>query len=197
MLIIVLIPVKHAYYRTDSCKTFFIFYFLCARRTLAWRRLLRTDDKGYIVDDEGYNADDKGYIADDKDYSVDDKGCSDAGADGMATFALFEEVPLGSEDALQKALSHQPVSVAVNAKMWQFYHGGVFNGIYGICNGEALDHGVLAVGMDTTEGYYIVKVRDVTRGVYVKRGWHVATTARDSHIVSVRCAHDRALLRIA
>lgn len=69
----------------------------------------------------------------------------------------FEEVPVGSEEALQKALSYQPVSVAVNAKMWQFYHGGVYNGIYGICNGATLNHGVLAVGMDTKEGYYIVK----------------------------------------
>lgn len=79
------------------------------------------------------------------------------GASEKVQITGFEEVPKGSEEALQKALSYQPVSVAVNAKMWQFYHGGVYNGIYGICNGAQLDHGVLAVGMDTKEGYYIVK----------------------------------------
>jgi hypothetical protein len=31
----------------------------------------------------------------------------------------YEDVPVGSEAALQKAISNQPVSVAVAANLWQ------------------------------------------------------------------------------
>jgi hypothetical protein len=41
----------------------------------------------------------------------------------------------------------------------QFYGGGVFNGFRGFC-GKQVNHGVLAVGMNTkdTNPFYIVKV---------------------------------------
>mmetsp|Transcript_9359 Transcript_9359/g.16081 ORF Transcript_9359/g.16081 Transcript_9359/m.16081 type:complete len:356 (+) Transcript_9359:105-1172(+) len=70
----------------------------------------------------------------------------------------YEDVPVGSEAALQKAISNQPVSVAVAANLWQFYGGGVFNGLRGFC-GKQVNHGVLAVGMNTKDAnpFYIVK----------------------------------------
>ena len=70
------------------------------------------------------------------------------------------DVPHGNEKALQQAISQQPVSVAVDATLWQFYFGGVFNGVLGHC-GAQLDHGVLAVGYNVAgagkKSYYIVK----------------------------------------
>lgn len=67
-----------------------------------------------------------------------------------------------NETALQKAVVEQPVSVAVDARLWQFYGSGVFNGLFGMC-GEQLNHGVLLVGYNrapldnTTRPYYVVK----------------------------------------
>jgi len=48
-----------------------------------------------------------------------------------------------------------PISVAVDAVTWQTYSGGIMSN----CNGQQLDHGVLAVGVDTTAStpYWIVK----------------------------------------
>nr|ACF84854.1 unknown [Zea mays] len=67
-------------------------------------------------------------------------------------------VPAGSEDALAKAVAHQPVSVAVDAggQAFQFYSEGVFTGDCG----TDLDHGVAAVGYgvgDDGTPYWIVK----------------------------------------
>jgi len=74
------------------------------------------------------------------------------------TLKSFTQVPVGDEDALRKAIAHHPVSVAVAAQAWQFYQGGVFNGLFGFCGG-GLDHGVLAVGYDADpeNNYYIIK----------------------------------------
>lgn len=55
----------------------------------------------------------------------------------------FEDVPENDEDALQKAVAQQPVSVAICASSGlQFYSSGVME--TGCCT--ELDHGVLAVG---------------------------------------------------
>jgi C1A family cysteine protease len=66
----------------------------------------------------------------------------------------FEDVPKSDEGALRKAVSQQPVSVAICASQLQFY----FNGIVDSCCKD-LDHGVLAVGYGS-EGdnpYWLVK----------------------------------------
>ena len=39
----------------------------------------------------------------------------------------------------------------------QFYGGGVFQGLFGFC-GPAINHGVLVVGFNAEEEYYIIKV---------------------------------------
>mmetsp|Transcript_32513 Transcript_32513/g.58207 ORF Transcript_32513/g.58207 Transcript_32513/m.58207 type:complete len:478 (-) Transcript_32513:172-1605(-) len=67
----------------------------------------------------------------------------------------FQDVPANSEGALMKAVTKQPVSVAIqaNERAFQLYGGGVLDAPCG----TQLDHGVLAVGYDSGEGYWIVK----------------------------------------
>jgi len=72
------------------------------------------------------------------------------------TISSFQDVPKNSEDGLRKALTGQPVSVAVDATLWQYYGGGVFHGVFGYC-GTQLDHGVLLVAMDGDAKTYTVK----------------------------------------
>jgi len=57
--------------------------------------------------------------------------------------------------SLQSALQTGPVSVAIEADQsaFQYYSGGVLSSGCG----TSLDHGVLAAGLDTTNGYYLVK----------------------------------------
>ncbi|KAK1315445.1 Xylem cysteine proteinase 1 [Acorus calamus] len=74
----------------------------------------------------------------------------------IVTISGHEDVPQ-NEDSVLKALSRQPLSVAIEAsgRDFQFYSGGVFDGS---CGSE-LDHGVTAVGYGTSKGqdYIIVK----------------------------------------
>ncbi|XP_061372947.1 senescence-specific cysteine protease SAG39-like [Gastrolobium bilobum] len=75
-----------------------------------------------------------------------------------ATITGYEDVPANNEQALQKAVANQPISVAIDASGsdFQFYKSGVFTGSCG----TELDHGVTAVGYgvsgDGTE-YWLVK----------------------------------------
>ncbi|GMI86763.1 senescence-associated gene 12 [Hibiscus trionum] len=79
-------------------------------------------------------------------------------ANHAATINGFQDVPANSEDALQKAVANQPVSVAIDASgfEFQFYSGGVFTGSCG----TQLDHGVTVVGYgedDDGTKYWLVK----------------------------------------
>ncbi|RZC89288.1 hypothetical protein C5167_011755 [Papaver somniferum] len=70
----------------------------------------------------------------------------------------YEDVPANNEASLLKAVSKQPVSVAIDAsgQDFQFYSNGVFTGTCG----TELDHGVTAVGYGTdSDGtkYWLVK----------------------------------------
>merc|ERR1712187_1105331 len=60
-----------------------------------------------------------------------------------------------SSSALMSAINQQPISVAVQADQsaFQRYSGGT---VTSGC-GTNLDHGVLAAGYDSTQGYYLVK----------------------------------------
>ncbi|KAG8384343.1 hypothetical protein BUALT_Bualt04G0108300 [Buddleja alternifolia] len=68
----------------------------------------------------------------------------------------YEDVP-DDEKALQRAVAHQPVSVAIEAsgRTLQLYSSGVFNGECG----TQLDHGVVVVGYGSENGldYWIVR----------------------------------------
>ncbi|CAM8899927.1 unnamed protein product [Rhodiola kirilowii] len=68
----------------------------------------------------------------------------------------YEDVP-PSEKSLQKAVAHQPISVAIEAsgRAFQLYQSGVFSGECG----QELDHGVAAVGYGSENGldYWIVR----------------------------------------
>lgn len=76
--------------------------------------------------------------------------------ESKVTLSGFSKLPVGKETALQQSLMYHPISIAVNANQWQFYGGGVFKGLFGFC-GPVLNHGVLAVGYNVEEEYYIVK----------------------------------------
>lgn len=69
----------------------------------------------------------------------------------------YEDVPAFDENALKKAVAHQPVSVAIEAggRSLQLYESGVFTGECG----SALDHGVVAVGYGRENGadYWLVR----------------------------------------
>ncbi|XP_028807769.1 senescence-specific cysteine protease SAG39-like [Neltuma alba] len=79
-------------------------------------------------------------------------------ASHVAEIKGYEKVPVNSEEALQKAVANQPVSVSIDAGdgSFQFYSSGVFTGECG----TQLDHGVTAVGYGVTDNgteYWIVK----------------------------------------
>ncbi|BFG35908.1 hypothetical protein CerSpe_221820 [Prunus speciosa] len=91
----------------------------------------------------------------------------------------YEDVPAYNENALKKAVAHQPVSVAIEAggMALQLYQSGVFTGECG----TALDHGVVAVGYGTENGtdYWLVRNSWGTNwgeSGYFKMERNVATT---------------------
>ncbi|KAK7264105.1 hypothetical protein RJT34_31709 [Clitoria ternatea] len=69
----------------------------------------------------------------------------------------YEKVPPNNEEALQKAVANQPVSVSIDASGagFMFYSSGIYAGECG----TELDHGVTAVGYGTANGteYWLVK----------------------------------------
>merc|ERR1711975_124717 len=76
----------------------------------------------------------------------------------VASIGGFEDVAVNDSHAMKKAVSKQPVSIAIDAANSDFmlYKSGVLSG--GTC-GTSLDHGVLVVGYgeDNGEEYWIVK----------------------------------------
>jgi KDEL-tailed cysteine endopeptidase len=101
---------------------------------------------------------------DDYPYTGEEAVCDTARLDRrVVTIDGYHDVPSNNETALLKAVSKQPVAVAIEAdqRAFQLYVGGVFDEECG----TALDHGVLAVGygvdFNKTSGtrhpYWIVK----------------------------------------
>ncbi|XBJ13951.1 hypothetical protein VPH35_006061 [Triticum aestivum] len=92
-------------------------------------------------------------------YLMEEGSCGDKSESEAVSISGYEDVPAKDEQALIKALAHQPVSVAIEAsgRHFQFYNGGVFDGPCG----AQLDHGVAAVGYGSDKGkghdYIIVK----------------------------------------
>jgi len=90
-------------------------------------------------------------------YTAQDGTCRWNPANVGATLTGYKDVQSQSEPALQSAITARPTSVAIDAShsSFQFYQSGVY--YEPSCSPTQLDHGVLAVGYDTTAGYYIVK----------------------------------------
>jgi len=106
----------------------------------------------YLIDNKGL------CLEADYPYEAVDSNCRSTQCTNAVTITGFVDVKVDSEEALQKAVAVQPVSVAIEADQpgFQFYHGGVFDGQCG----TQLDHGVLAVGYGTSstgEKYWVVK----------------------------------------
>jgi hypothetical protein len=76
----------------------------------------------------------------------------------------YEDVPVNSEAALAKAVTKQPVSVAICAsEAMQFYSSGVMAGA-GSCTG--LNHGVLAAGYDKVRLFWLALADSHPRDLY-------------------------------
>ncbi|KAF8085327.1 hypothetical protein N665_0671s0006 [Sinapis alba] len=75
----------------------------------------------------------------------------------VVTIDGYEDVPTEDETALKRAVSYQPVSVAIEAggRVFQHYQSGIFTGKCG----TDLDHAVVAVGYGSENGvdYWIVR----------------------------------------
>ncbi|GLT29566.1 hypothetical protein SLA2020_044240 [Shorea laevis] len=82
-------------------------------------------------------------------YKAMEGSCHAENAMAAARISGFEIVPPSDEEALLKAVSQQPVSVAIEGSghYFQYYKGGVFTA--GKC-GNKLDHAVTLVGYGTT-----------------------------------------------
>ncbi|KFK23231.1 hypothetical protein AALP_AAs59427U000100 [Arabis alpina] len=92
-------------------------------------------------------------------YIGEDGTCNSKKTNPKATsISGYEDVPVNDEQALMKAVAHQPVSIAIEGGGFdfQFYSTGVFTGG---CT-TSLDHAVLMVGYgESTNGskYWIIK----------------------------------------
>jgi len=86
--------------------------------------------------------------------------CEFSSSNVGAMLKSFTDVASGDENALQTAVTQQPVSVAIDASQpsFQLYQSGVYN--EPACSSSQLDHGVLAVGYgsdSSNTAYWIVK----------------------------------------
>ncbi|KAH9562647.1 hypothetical protein CY35_05G083300 [Sphagnum magellanicum] len=93
-------------------------------------------------------------------YKGSDGRCDDSRRKNSKVVVIddYQDVPENDESSLLKAVSNQPVSIAIEAsgRDFQHYMGGVFTGTCG----TDLDHGVLVVGYGTDSdglNYWIVK----------------------------------------
>jgi len=73
----------------------------------------------------------------------------------VATISSYKDVSPSNADQMKAAVSLGPVSIAIEADQPAFQH--YKSGIFTASCGTKLDHGVLTVGYDTTQGYWIVK----------------------------------------
>ncbi|KAI3945892.1 hypothetical protein MKW98_007241 [Papaver atlanticum] len=133
--------------------------------SLSEQELVDCDTSGQDQGCEGGLMDDASeFIQQNKGLSGVDGSCSVKKADThAASINGYEDVPANSETSLLKAVSKQPVSVAIDAsgQDFQFYSSWVFTGTCG----TELDHGVTALknscGASWGEEGYIRMQRDV------------------------------------
>ena len=91
-------------------------------------------------------------------YQAKDSKCTQDVHPGDVQLSDFKDVQRFNPEQLAQALQLGPVSVGVNAATFgfKFYKSGV---IKRACNGDSIDHAVLAVGYGTEKGtpYWLVK----------------------------------------
>jgi C1A family cysteine protease len=117
--------------------------------------------------DNAFKFDEKtGGLCSEEDYPYEAKqgkvcktDCTDVPGTIVST---FYDVPVGDPEAMQAAISMQPVSIAIQANQFafQFYKNGVLTDDSCGARGD-IDHGVLAAGYgtdpETQEPYWLVK----------------------------------------
>merc|ERR1711862_439327 len=89
-------------------------------------------------------------------YTARDGSCKSSYTTGIPKGGITGYKNVGSSSSsLMSAIEQNPVSVAIEADQnaFQGYSGGI---ISSGC-GTNLDHGVLAVGYDSSQGYFLVK----------------------------------------
>jgi len=94
------------------------------------------------------------YSGDTKDWGTCATTCEPVSASKVTSVV---DVPPADDEQMMRAITQQPVSVAIQAdtREFQLYESGVFTGTCG----TGLDHGVLAVGYGSDDGsdYYLIK----------------------------------------
>lgn len=103
-------------------------------------------------------------------YKAQDGKCKYDKTKVKVTPKAFTDVPQNQQDQLAAAIVLQPVSVAVEAdtEVFQGYTGGV---ITSKACGTQLDHGILAVGFDTTQKPAFFNVKNSWGGDWGENGY--------------------------
>jgi len=111
----------------------------------------------YVIDNHGIDTEDSYPY---NDYNGgDQEPCTYSAANSAASIRSFVDVISGNETDLLVAAYVGPVSIAIDASQssFQFYDGGVYSDP--MCQNDLadLDHGVLVVGFDSYNEFWIVK----------------------------------------
>merc|ERR1712070_378248 len=94
-------------------------------------------------------------------YTAKDGTCKTSGTTAIPKGGVTGYKSVGSlffkatTEKLQSAIDQQPVSIAIQADQASFQHHT--SGILSEACGTQLDHGVLAVGYNSADGYWLVK----------------------------------------
>jgi len=95
----------------------------------------------YVMDNSGIDTE-TGYT-----YVGYDQTCAYSPSSKGATIKNWTMIASDEDQMATYMVKNGPISIAVDATLWQFYVGGVFD--FPWC-GSSLDHGVLIVGYNTT-----------------------------------------------
>jgi len=95
----------------------------------------------YVLDNGGIDTE-AGYA-----YEGVDQTCAYSPSTKGASMKNWTMISSDENQMAAYMVANGPISIAVDAELWQFYVGGVFD--FPWC-GSSLDHGVLIVGYNTT-----------------------------------------------